>query len=176
MFGFNFINWGHRGVTDFYEDTEKALREAIESGEHFDTGWHGSEKEPVTAQIIRDEESIMVSVYSDGLDDCMDLFSDFLTDEEMRKLTDEMVDQIRDYLDMGEGDFTQEVSYDEELPCDASFEDVVSTMEELSELCNSTVHRRFLSCIEVTLHVLYDCPDQEVICQEIIWNRQKQFK
>ena len=173
MFGFDFIDWGRYGVTDFDEGTEKALREAIESGEHFDTGWHGSVKGFETARICRDGEGITVSVYSDGLDDCMeqwDLFEDFLTDEEMERLTDEMVDQIRDYLDMG--DFVQEVSYDKGLPYDASFEDVVNTMNELSDWCNDTLHKSFLECISTTLYILYGCPDN----LDFIRERQKQFE
>ena len=101
---FDFIDWGKWGVTDFNEDAENALRNAIESGKFFDTGWHSTVEEFESARICRSRDGITVSVFSDGLDDCMeqwDLFSDFLTYEEMEKLTDEMVDEIRDYLFMG---------------------------------------------------------------------------
>ena len=41
----------HCGLTDWYEDKEKALKRAIKSGRPFDTGWYGSKKEIASARI-----------------------------------------------------------------------------------------------------------------------------
>lgn len=173
MFDFNFIEWGRWGVTDFDENTEKVLREAIQSGKPFDTGWHSTVKEFESARICRSRDGITVSVFSDGLDDAMeqwDLFSDFLTYEEMERLTDEMVDEIRDYLCMGE--FVQEIEYEEKLPSTATYDDVVACMNELADDCRKRLHESFLECIGITLYILYGEPENI----DFITERIKKYK
>jgi hypothetical protein len=46
------------GVSDFYEDCEKALKDAIEAGEPFDTGWYSVKKEIQTGRVRYNGETI----------------------------------------------------------------------------------------------------------------------
>ena len=105
---FDFDDCGSWGVGDFYDGNEGELRKAIESGEPFDTGWHGFKKEIQSMRIHRDETEVEVQV-SAAMDEVFeqeDLFCDFLEDNEFDLLTDEVIDKVRDYLLMG--DFVEE--------------------------------------------------------------------
>lgn len=166
---FDFDEWGYFSITDFYDIPANALRTALESGKCFDTGWHGAIQEFESARVLRDRNGITVSVSSDGIDDCMeqyDLFCDFLTDEEMEMLTEEKVEEIREYLDMG--DFTEFVEYSEILPADATFDDVVDCMDKLLTDCRKTLHESFLECIGTTLYILYDKPENTDFISDVI--------
>ena len=165
---FDFDDWGSWGVGDFYNGNEEELRNAIESGEEFDTGWHGFKKEIQSMKISRGEDCIEVCVFEE-MDDVFeqyDLFCDFLEDDEFDLLTDEKVDEIRDYLCMG--DFVQEIEDSCILPKDATFEDVMGKAEECANYCSERLHESFLECIGTTLYLLYENhPNRD----EIIQNR-----
>ena len=153
---FDFGDWGSWGIGDFYNGNEEALRSAIESGNNFDTGWHGYKKELQSMRIFRDEDGITVSVYEymDEVFEQAELFYDFLTDEEAEILTDEMIEEIREYLEMG--DFVEEIEDEETIPSDATFDQVMSKAKELMQACSDRLHESFLECIAVTLAILYD--------------------
>ena len=170
---FEFDDWGRYGITDdcLYDEAKAALKQAIDSGKYFDTGWHGSTKEIPTLQIRRMEDGIEVCVHDemDDVFDQYDLFCDFLTDEEMEMLDEDKADEIRDYLEWG--DFYNEIGCTELLPSNASYDDVMATVAELEDDCERTLKNSFNQCIVITLHVLYDGN----IDDAVIIERQKKF-
>lgn len=123
------------GLTDFYEESEKKLKDALASGEDFDTGWWGCSKEIRSARIVRDDEDVTVEV-SCNMDDLFDgdaliydaLWEECHTEEE---LPDEIIDSIRDAaIDDGIDDSTV---MSDTLPSDASFDDIVAKIDRLEE-------------------------------------------
>jgi len=59
----------HRGLSDWYPEKEKALAEALASGQPFDTGWYGSKHEIASARIYSDGQAVWVEVsVSDDFD------------------------------------------------------------------------------------------------------------
>jgi len=71
------------GISDFYEEAEQSLRDALASGEDFDTGWFGCKKEINCAQIVREggEITVCVSAHMDDLWDSEDLIYDTMKEE-----------------------------------------------------------------------------------------------
>ena len=158
---FDFDDWGSWGVGDFYDGNEEELRKAIESGEPFDTGWHGFKKELQSMRICRDEDGITVEV-GECMDEAFgeeDLFYDFLEDDEFELLTEENLEEIRDYLAMG--DFVEETSESETISSDATFDQVMEKASELMQFCSDRLHDSFLECIGTTLAVIYDDPEDK---------------
>lgn len=164
---FNFDDWGSWGIGDFYPGNEKKLKDAIESGEDFDTGWHGFKKEVQSMRIEKDHRGIEVSVHAE-MDDAfeqMDLFTDFLTSEELERITDEQVEEIRDYLYMT--DFSCEVTDSETIDRDSDFDKIMETASKVRGECYKTLNDNFKECISTTLYVLYNNPDYEFIEKRI---------
>lgn len=163
-FDFNFDddwNWGSWGVGDFYDGNEKKLRDAIDSGKPFDTDWHGFKKELQSMRIQRTDDKIIVSVceYMDDLEDYA-LIYDCLTEEEERKITEKQLADIRDQLcDAFWCEFTTETSEEEELPVDATFDQVMAKASELMDACSRHLKTSFNNCIGTTLSVLYEGMD-----------------
>lgn len=166
---FDFCDWGSWGVGDFYDKNEKELKDAVESGKPFDTGWHGFKKEIQSMRISRDEDSTLVEV-SEAMDEVFeetDLFCDFLTDKELDNLSDEMINEIREYLMMG--DFVEETDSYTHLSINATFEEIMKTAIELANDCSEKLHDSFLECIGTTLYVMYqDNPNRDEIVNERI--------
>ena len=159
----DFDDWGSWGIGDM-RNGEDELRKAIESGECFDTGWHGWKKEIQSMRIQRTEENFVIECYMemDSALEQWDLFSDFLTDEEQERLTDEKVDEIREYL--YEGEYVEEITYDDRLPVTATYEEIMRKAEELMQDCDDRLTDSFHECIGDTLWVLYpDMPENEKI-------------
>lgn len=158
---FEFDDWGSWGVGDMCNGGDD-LRKAIESGEPFDSGWHGWTKELQSMQVQRvDSGEIFVECHQemDSALEQWDLFYDFLTEDEVERLDDEMVEEIRELLFYG--DFTEEVSYDEELPADTTYEQVIETAKELMHGCGDTLNEAYHECISVTLYTMYHCEMSE---------------
>lgn len=165
---FDFYDWGSWGVGDFYNGNEEELRKAIESGKPFDTGWHGFKKEIQSMRIHRDETGVEVQV-SAAMDEVFeqeDLFYDFLEDNEYELLTDEVVDEVRDYLFMG--DFVEETEDSITLQ-NPTFDDVMKAASQCANYCYKRLHDSFLECIETTLYIMYkDNPNRDDIIQKRI--------
>ena len=165
---FDFDDWGSWGVGDFYDGNEEELRKAIESGEPFDTGWRGFKKEIQSMRIHRDETGVEVQV-SAAMDEVFeqeDLFYDFLEDDEYELLTDEVVDEVRDYLCMG--DFVEETEDSITLQ-NPTFDDVMKAASECADYCDERLHDSFLECIGTTLYIMYkDNPNRDDIIQKRI--------
>ena len=152
---FDFDDWGKWGVGDFYPEAEEKLREVLLSGKTFNTGWHGYRKEIESMCILKDAEHITISC-STSMDEVLeqeDLFSDFLTEEEMKKLTDDLVDEIRDALMWG--DFSEDAESDVQIPPDSDFDTVVRQAEELMQECHDRLDDYFRECISTTLSIIY---------------------
>lgn len=122
------------GITDFYEDVEALLREAVESGEDFDTGWFGCKKEIRYAMYTKNRYGffITVSAHMDDLYEGADLIYDALYEEfDVIGVTDDLIDEIRE-LALEDG--IDDVSYiDVRLPRDASYDDIIRATQEAED-------------------------------------------
>ena len=166
MFDLNFTgDWGHYGVGSFYDEREKALRDAIKSGEDFDSGWHGFKKDTASMCVYRKDGRITVGVskFMDSALEEVDLFGDFLTDEEMEMLTDERVEEIRNRLFAS--NYTEEPSETGTLPADSDFSAVMKMVESLDETCEKALQDSYRLCIATTLRTLYSDPSPEFIAE-----------
>lgn len=154
---FDFDDWGRWGFCDFEDGdaNDEELKAALASGEPFDTGFHGFYKSEYSMRIRRTETETIVSVFScmDSALEQWDLFCDFLTGEEMERLTDDMVDKIRDYLYMG--DFVEETTEDTTLPVDAGLDEIIRAAKELAEFVDEQLLESYRECIGTTLFVMY---------------------
>jgi len=152
---FDFDDWGRWGLDDWYDGVEEQLRAALASGQPFDTGWHGWRKTEYSMQIQRSMDGVTVAVHNcmDSALEEWDLSYDFLTFEECERLTDEMINQIRDYLYMG--DFVEEITESETLPEDTTLEEIMQKAGELIDFCDNVLRESFRECISTTLWVMY---------------------
>ena len=145
-------------LTDWYEESEQLLREALDSGEDFDTGWFGCRKEIRYARICREDGQITVEVSShmDDLFDGDDLIYDALWEvsESEEELPDDIIDSIRETaLDCGIDDSADET---ETLPDTATFEEIselIGKLEVITEAQVNDGYRRL--CEIVKAHVEY---------------------
>lgn len=155
--GDDFDDWGSWGIGDFYDKPEALLKEALASGERFDTGWHGYKKELETMRIQRAEDKTIVSVhaYHDEWSHGDSLFYDALPEGEEGKVTDDMIEEIRGSLYDMMPDSNDEFDLEEDLPDDASFDDIISKAKELIAGCNQSLEEAFHMCISQTYYVLY---------------------
>ena len=168
---FDFDDWGKWGICDFYPEAEEKLREVIKSGKTFNTGWHGCRKEIENMCIQKDAEYITISC-STSMDEVFeqyDLFSDFLTNEEMEKLTDELADNIREVLADPWCDFSEDSEGNVQIPVGSDFDTIVCQAEELMQKCKDRLDDYFRVCISITLSAIYgDSEETEKIIEERI--------
>lgn len=140
------------GLADFYPESEAKLREALDSGENFDT-YYGCKKEIRYCRITRDEKSVTVSVEScmDDLYESDELIYDALwarlhTEEE---LPDETIEAITDHCyDLNLCDRGEAVTI---LPREATFEEIVNAIkanESESEELNSVTFKTVCDIVE----------------------------
>ena len=141
------------GLTDFYEESEQALRDALASGKEFEASY-GCKKEIRYATISRHEDGdieVLVDAHMDDLFDGDELIYDalwrrFHIEEE---LPDDMIDDIRDWaIDDGIDDHT-ELSV--VLDSGATFEDVcemISQLENEAEEANDAMFDRLCGIVE----------------------------
>ena len=157
---FDFDDWGKWGITDFCPDAEERLRKALESGKTFNTGWHGCTKEIESMCIQKDAEHITISC-STSMDEVFeqeDLFSDFLTEEEMENLTDDLMEEIRDALMWGE--FSENSEGDVQIPPDSDIETISRKAAGLMRECRDRLDDYFRECISTTLYIMYGESDE----------------
>ena len=152
------------------EENEALLREALESGEIFDSGYHGFSKLNYNFCVERhlEDTTVLVSNFMDSALETDSLFYDFLTDEEYEEmLTEERIEEIRRYLYLG--DYEEQVELSEELSADATYEDIMAVVDRLGEEADQILETSFKECIEITLGVLYaDSEDLYTIIEERI--------
>lgn len=139
------------GLIDFYEEAERKLREAINSGEDFDTGWFGCKKEIRYARYEKSEDGffITVSAHMDDLWDGEELIYDALSEIGIEdELTEELIGEIRDIaMEVGIEDETTVFC---KLHSNASFDEVVretEKAEEEAEEINEDMYRRLCDIV-----------------------------
>ena len=145
-------------ISDFYDDAEKRLRDALMSGEDFETSWFGCKKEINYAQITREEGVVTVSVccHMDDLWESDDLIYDALWEvtKAENELPEEIIDSIRDAaLDEQIEDSS---TWTEKLSSSATFEDVVKALDKCeanADRENTGMYKRL--CQIVLDHVEY---------------------
>ena len=124
------------GLTDFYEESEKKLKDALASGEEFDTGWFGCKKEINYARYLCEDGQfhIMVSAHMDELiiSDYCDLIDDARCDagvDEEELCGAEIEDIAYTALESGIDDHTD---LEETIPAEgATFERIVEITNRL---------------------------------------------
>ena len=155
-YGYYASKWS---IADFYEESEEKLKNALESGEDFDTGWFGCKKEIRYASIERCGENFRIKVIAqlDDLWDSDDLIYDALwtVAKSEEELPEEIIDSIRDACLY---DCLEDYSTcSKTIPsAEATFERVVEIMEELEnevEKNNEKMFNRLCSIVED--HLIY---------------------
>lgn len=145
------------GLTDFYPEAEEILREALESGEDFETCGFGCKKEIRYGRIIRDQDAVTVEVSAcmDDLWESDGLIYDALweTTKIEKELPEEIIESIRDAMIYDVDDHTD---LDASLPRNATFEEIVRAIENLEYEAEANNHRMYLELCEcVKDHVEY---------------------
>lgn len=134
MYEFNYkgcdgCKWG---VSDWYEDFEEEMVNAIDSNDAFDTGWVGCKKEIESFHIVRDEDgNINVEVW-EGMDEGADIVDDAIWEvfgEDHLDASDSDVEEVLDII-WNDWDFKTEVTYD----YDFSFKENSTTAEKIQQL------------------------------------------
>lgn len=146
------------GLTDLYPESEDKLRQALLSGEDFDTGWWGCKKEIRYCRITQEIGMITVEVsaHMDDLWESEDLIYDALweTTRKEYELPEEIIGSIRDdAIDDGVDDHWEEYA---DLQAPASYESVLSTIGKLEDLAETRLHEMYETlCQIVKAHVDY---------------------
>jgi hypothetical protein len=72
------------GISDFYDENADVLKNAVQSGEPFDTGWFSCKKEVITGRVSRSVKGGKISV---EVSECMDE-ARYLVDTDYYEATD----------------------------------------------------------------------------------------
>lgn len=133
------------GLTDLYPECEAKLRALLESGEDFETDWCGSKKELLSAQYERYRGKLYVTIqaWMDSLSDG-DLIYDAAYDKFGSEdvLTDDLLDEIYDYV-IDSGICSDSVYVDDALDASASYEDLMTTVDRLSNEAEEELDRMY---------------------------------
>lgn len=140
------------GLTDFYEACEKALKDALESGEDFDTGWFGCKKEIHYARYVKRDGNfeITVTAHMDDLYEEDDLIYDALWEvaKSEEELPQETIDSIRECA-MWDG-IEDSAKLSESIPAEkATFEEIVDVTNWLEQGVDNINHGRFKQLCEI---------------------------
>ena len=141
------------GLTDLYKENEQALREAIESGEDFETERFDSKKELLSAWYERKNGQLTVRVYAwmDDLweEDAWSIYDDWVghSDEVHSPLIEDALyeccgydgedipPEFWDHLAESLYDVSTSTVDSEVLPGNATYEEVMAAVERLENLC-----------------------------------------
>lgn len=136
-----FYDFGHYGIFEeedtFYPEVRKLLKEALASGEDFDTGWGSFKKEIESIRIQAIGDTIIVSV-SESMDEIPDLIYDC---DNADDLTDDEIDELVDcwYL----GDYSTDTDRDAYIDRDSSLEDILKVATKLVNECHDFLEAGF---------------------------------
>lgn len=173
-FNFDFYDWGKWGVGDFYNGNEELLKNALSSGEDFDTNWHGFKKELESMRIAKDSNGVTVSVsaYMDSALEEWDLICDGISEDEEAMLTEDIVEEIREalYRAMWADMYCEECENTAVLPASATFDEIIAKASELMEGCYNKLHESFRLCAWNTLYILYNKPEDTAFIDERVKN------
>ena len=145
-------------LTDFYEESETKLKQALESNEDFDTGWFGCKKEIRYARYKRENGvfTIEVSCHMDDLYEQPDLIYDALWEscKVEIELPDDIIDSILDACVCYE--IEDSITLMEELSGNATFDEIVEKTDELESEAEKANHSMFERlCAIVKDHYIY---------------------
>lgn len=151
------------GISDFYEDSEAKLREALASGEDFTTEW-GCKKEIRYATLTKEGDtiSLLVSCHMDDLYESDDLIYDALWDRlrTEEELPEELIDSIREIAaDDWMHDYAEASA---ELPASASFEKICDKLDELTDEAekeNDDTFKHLCDMVEDTYKWMKETPN-----------------
>lgn len=143
-------------LTDFYPEYEEILRNAIESGEDFDTGWVGCKKEIRYMRLSRENGklSIEVSEHTDDMWDEDDLIYDAVwkvTGSE-DEIPEDKLDAIRDVAIYSDVDDHADVSAEYSNPL--TFDEVVEIIDEMESDVSDATSRMFEELCDIVADVL----------------------
>lgn len=168
---FDFGDWGRWGIIDINPVHAEELKSALESGEDFDTGWHGFGKVEYSMRVAREDGkhvAVFIHQEMDSVFEEADLIYDCLVGDEWENLTDKMIELIRDQLAWNT-EFCEETKQYLWLATDASYEMVIKAAEKLIDDCGKKLNRAFAECIATVLFVLYgDSIETERVIEERI--------
>ena len=148
------------GLTDFYEAEEQELREAIESGEDFTTGWYECKKEIRSGKITRMDGKIYITVSAemDDLYDEYDLIYDALCEVAPSyedELPEEIVDSIIDAAIDEQIDDHNEAS--DTIPGDSTYDEIlraISKLESEAEELNTRDYTELKEIVKAHLNYM----------------------
>lgn len=130
--GLDACKWG---VSDLYEEAEKNLRELLTYSGEFRTEWCSCKKEEYAFRLWFHDDYIHVAVSNcmDDLYDGYDLIDDALWDlgKQDVELSDDDVDRIRELCMFSDVD--TEVTDDENIKRDSTYEEIMETLERLAD-------------------------------------------
>ena len=150
---FDCDDWGRWGIEDMHPDMLEDLKQAIESGECFDSGWHGFAKTEYSFRVSRDENGVTIECHEE-MDEGYDLIYDCVTDSECEMLTDEILDEIEEILSSCL-EFSYESHQKRKLSAETSFEKVVKEIRQLIIACREELNVSYNTCLQATLYTLY---------------------
>lgn len=131
------------GVTMLNDDAEEKLRELLDSGKDFDTGWGSCTKELEGVRFYARGDEITVSV-SMEMDDMPELIYDATPDG--IDLNEEEVDAIQDMCDDLDGGISSETIADRTIQRSSTYEEVIEAVRETREEASEYLEQQFEAC------------------------------
>lgn len=147
----------HCGYTDFYPAVEKQLKLLLKSGNDFDTGWMSS------SRLLKSGDSLYVFAEA-SMDEDMDLIDDAIwavTRKENTEIdiSDDMMEEMSDSV----WDCPTQAIYYEVIPATSSWDEILSTLSEVGDKCNSDLDDSFNEVKDIVKGIL---EFNNIICVE----------
>lgn len=130
-------------VTTLNNDAEEKLRELLDSGKDFDTGWGSSTKELEGVRFYARGDEITVSV-SMEMDEMPELIGDATPDD--IELNEKEVDAIQDMCDELYGGVISETVADRTIPRASAYEEVIEAVREAREEADEYLNEQYEKC------------------------------
>lgn len=158
---FDFEEWGSNYPEGFDGQALDVLKEAFESGNLFDSNWHGFSDSSLRLRVARDEDFLTVEFHFwfDRLTKT-DLFYDELTPAECENLSDEMISEIVSRLS-NDGAYLQHITLTASLPANIVWDKMTHKANALWKMIQECRIENRLQRIGTTLYVLYHHPETD---------------
>lgn len=163
-----FDDWG-KWPGEYDDEVYEGLKAKVESGDNFDTGWHGWREECQSMRIIKANDEVLV-MCSQEMDEARDLIFDITTEEEDRVLEadEHLVDEIEDEL-LSSPCFSSYMEHDTALPLNATLDQILEAVGTTMEKCDDDLEDAFRVAIETVLRRIHKgSPSVEHIINERI--------
>ena len=131
------------GVTVLNDDAEEKLRELLDSGRDFDTGWGSCTKELESVRFYARGDEITVGV-SMEMDDMPALIYDATPNGV--DLSEEEVDAIQDMCDELYEGISSETLIDRTIPRSSTYEEVIEAVREAREEADEYLNEQYEKC------------------------------